>query len=137
MTYFIIIQNLHPFDQRRWLHGLMGPVFRNMRIFYGRDLLTPRPTAKLEGHLFSAICDCLLTIFTAALLIWRPSSAHGTYECCGREPFNMDRNLCILTVVCGRTCLSSHYDYFAENISGFIARNIQLILSEPCIVGLR
>jgi hypothetical protein len=32
--------------------------FRNKLIFYD-ELLTPRPTHKLEGHLLSAVRDCL------------------------------------------------------------------------------
>jgi hypothetical protein len=41
-------------------------------IFYGEELLAPRPTPKLEDHPLSAVRDCLFKIFAAALLIWRP-----------------------------------------------------------------
>ena len=44
-------------------------VFRNMVIFYGEELLAPRPTPKLEDHPLSAVRDC---IFAAALHIRRP-----------------------------------------------------------------
>jgi hypothetical protein len=42
-------------------------VFRNMVIFYGEELLAPRPTPKLEGHPLSAVRDC---IFAATLHIY-------------------------------------------------------------------
>jgi hypothetical protein len=44
-------------------------VFRNMVIFYGEELLAPRPTPKLEDHPLSAVRDC---IFAATLHIRRP-----------------------------------------------------------------
>jgi hypothetical protein len=44
-------------------------VFRNMVIFYGEELLAPRPTPKLEDHPLSALRVC---IFAATLHIWRP-----------------------------------------------------------------
>jgi hypothetical protein len=44
-------------------------VFRNMVIFYGEELLAPRPTPKLEDHPLSAVCDC---IFAGTLHIQRP-----------------------------------------------------------------
>jgi hypothetical protein len=47
--------------------------FRNRLIFYGDELLAPRPTSKLEDHPFSAVRDCLFNIFAATLHIWRPS----------------------------------------------------------------
>jgi hypothetical protein len=43
-------------------------VFRNMVIFYGEELLAPRPTPKLEDHPLSAVRDC---IFAATLHIWK------------------------------------------------------------------
>jgi hypothetical protein len=45
--------------------------FRNKIIFYGEELLAPRPTPKLEDHLLSAVHDCLFNIFAATLHIWR------------------------------------------------------------------
>jgi hypothetical protein len=45
--------------------------FRNIIIFYGEELLAPRPTPKLEGHHLSAVRDCLFNIFTASLQNWR------------------------------------------------------------------
>jgi hypothetical protein len=44
-------------------------VFRKMVIFYGEELLAPRPTPKLEDHSLSAVRDC---IFAATLHIHRP-----------------------------------------------------------------
>jgi hypothetical protein len=42
-------------------------LFRNMIRFYSEELLTPRPTPKLEDHPFSAVPDCLFNIFAATL----------------------------------------------------------------------
>jgi hypothetical protein len=39
--------------------------FRNRLIFYGEELLAPRPTPKLEDHPLSAVRDCLFNIFAA------------------------------------------------------------------------
>jgi hypothetical protein len=36
-------------------------------LFYGEELLAPRPTPKLEGHPLSAVRDCLFNIFAATL----------------------------------------------------------------------
>jgi hypothetical protein len=47
-------------------------VFRNMVIFYGEELLAPRPIPKLEGHPLSAVRDCLFNVFAATLHIRRP-----------------------------------------------------------------
>jgi hypothetical protein len=47
-------------------------VFRNVAIFYGEELLAPRPTPKLEDHPLSAVCDCLFNVFAATLHIRRP-----------------------------------------------------------------
>jgi len=62
-------------------------------IMYGRDLLATRPTTRLEGYFFSAVFDCLLTIFTSSFLIWRLSPAHGTRGRNRTEQSNVDRNL--------------------------------------------
>jgi hypothetical protein len=37
------------------------------KVFYGEELLAPRPTPKLEDH--PAVRDCLFNIFAATLLI--------------------------------------------------------------------
>jgi hypothetical protein len=42
--------------------------FRNKLMFYGEDLLPPRPTSKLGDQPLSAVNDCLLSIFAAAPL---------------------------------------------------------------------
>jgi hypothetical protein len=50
---------------------LPGPrllvIFRNKLIFYGEQLLAPRPTHKLEDHPLSAVRDCSFNIFSATL----------------------------------------------------------------------
>jgi hypothetical protein len=53
-------------------------VFRNKLIFYGEELLAPRPTPKLEGHPLSAVGDCLFNIFAATLQNWRKSPPSAT-----------------------------------------------------------
>jgi len=42
--------------------------------FYDEELLTPRPTPKLEDHLLSAVRDCLFNIFAPVLHIAGRSS---------------------------------------------------------------
>jgi hypothetical protein len=46
-------------------------MFRNMVIFYGEELLAPRPTPKMEDHPMSAVRDCLFNVFAATLHIQR------------------------------------------------------------------
>jgi len=43
----------------------------NIRV-YGKELLAPRPTPKVEDHNLSAVRDCLFNIFAATLPYWRP-----------------------------------------------------------------
>jgi hypothetical protein len=45
---------------------------RNIMLFYGEELLAPRPTPKLEDHPLSAVRDCLFNVFAATLHYWRP-----------------------------------------------------------------
>jgi hypothetical protein len=52
--------------------------FRNRLIFYGEELLSLRPTPKLEDHPLSAVRDCLFNIFAAALQNWRASPPSAT-----------------------------------------------------------
>jgi len=40
-----------------------------MAVFYGKELLAPRPTTKLEDHPLSAVRYCLFNIFAANLHI--------------------------------------------------------------------
>ena len=47
---------------------------RNIIRFCGEELLAPRPTTKLEDYPFSAVRNCLLNIFAAALHIGGRSS---------------------------------------------------------------
>jgi hypothetical protein len=67
-------------------------VFRNVVIFYGEELLAPRPTPKLEDHPLSAVRNCLFNVFAATLHIRRPF-LHPQPEdapCCGdRDPLIM------------------------------------------------
>jgi len=49
-------------------------LFHNMILFYGEELLAPRPTPKLEDYLLSGVRDCLFNIFLATFHIWGRSS---------------------------------------------------------------
>jgi hypothetical protein len=53
--------------------------FRSKLIFYGEELLAPRPTPKMEDHPLSAVRDWLFNIFGTALHIWRPSPPSVTW----------------------------------------------------------
>jgi len=44
-------------------------MIRNMVLFYGEELLTPRPNPKVKAHPLSAVRDYLFDIFAAALHI--------------------------------------------------------------------
>jgi hypothetical protein len=46
-------------------------MFRDV-IFYGEELLAPRPTPQMEDHPMSAVRDCLFNVFAATLHIWKP-----------------------------------------------------------------
>jgi hypothetical protein len=67
---------------------------RNITIFYGEELLAPRPTPKLEDHPLSAVRDCLFHVFAATPHNWRPF-LHPQPEdapCRGdRDPHNTGR----------------------------------------------
>jgi hypothetical protein len=52
--------------------------FRNKLIFYGEELLAPRPTPKLVDNPLSAVPECLFNIFAATLHIWKPSPPSAT-----------------------------------------------------------
>jgi hypothetical protein len=64
----------------------------NMVIFYGEELLAPRPTTKLEDHPLSDVRDCLFNVFAATLHIRRPF-LHPQPEdapCrCDKDPLNL------------------------------------------------
>ena len=49
-------------------------MFREYASCYGEKFSAPRPTAKLEDHLLSAVRDCLFNIFVATLHIGDRSS---------------------------------------------------------------
>jgi hypothetical protein len=53
---------------RSWICRL----FRNTIVFYGKELLAPRPNPKLEDHPLSAVRDCLFNVFATTLHNWRP-----------------------------------------------------------------
>jgi uncharacterized Zn-finger protein len=65
-------------------------------IFYGEELLAPRPTPKLEDHPLSAVRNCLFNTFAAALQSWRaspPSANLSTrYALVTMDPPNMNFN---------------------------------------------
>jgi len=58
-----------------------GWTFRNKIRFHGEELLAPPPTPKLQNHPLSAVRDCLLNIFAAALHIGGRSSIPNLRKC--------------------------------------------------------
>jgi hypothetical protein len=54
-------------------------IFVKSWLFYGKELLVPRSTPKLEDNRLSVDRDCLFNIFVATLHIWRPSSPSTTW----------------------------------------------------------
>jgi hypothetical protein len=53
LSFFKLYQRIIPGPRLCWM-------IRNLVIFYGEELLAPRPTPKLEDHPLSAVYDCLL-----------------------------------------------------------------------------
>jgi len=62
------------------VQGVLLDCFATWYVFYGEDLLAPRPTSKLEDHTLSAVRDCLFNIFTATYPI-------GGHDRCGKTPY--------------------------------------------------
>jgi hypothetical protein len=84
VQFFINKSHIHFLSLSSFIHGICpGPRllmnFRNKLIFYGEELLAPRPTPKLEYHSLSAVRDCLFNIFAATPHIWRPSPPSATW----------------------------------------------------------
>jgi hypothetical protein len=98
------IQRIGPGPRLCWL-------FRNIIIFYGEELLAPRPTPKLEDHPLSAVRDFLFNVFAATLHTWRPF-LHPQPEDApcrgGRDPLNMetDKHSTIITLDLYIICFS-------------------------------
>jgi hypothetical protein len=73
-------------------------MFRNIIVFYGEELLAPRPTPKLGDHPLSAVRDCLFNVLAATPHNWRPF-LHPQPEdapCRGdRDPFNTEKRASI------------------------------------------
>jgi hypothetical protein len=62
--------SIHFISLQTFIQGFCpGPMlrmnFRNKLIFYGEELLAPRPTPKLEDHPLSAVHGCLFRIFAS------------------------------------------------------------------------
>ena len=70
-------------------------MFRNKPSFYGEQLLTPRPTPKLEDHPLSAVRNSLFNIFTFTLHIGDRCSIHNL-----RAPCRGDRDSLITDFIC-------------------------------------
>jgi hypothetical protein len=74
----------YPEQQRIGPGPRLVRMFRNIILFYGEDLLSPRPTPKLEDHPLSALRDCLFNVFAATV---RPQPEDA--PCRGdRDPLN-------------------------------------------------
>jgi hypothetical protein len=65
-----------PYQRKLYQRISPGPrlcqKFRNVILFYGEELLAPRPISKLEDHPFSAVRYCLFNVFAATLHIRGP-----------------------------------------------------------------
>jgi hypothetical protein len=70
---------LRSFIQRIRPGPMLLVIFWNKLIFYGEDLLAPRPTPKLEDQSLSAVRDCFFNIFAASLHTWRASRPSATW----------------------------------------------------------
>jgi hypothetical protein len=60
-------------------------------LFFGEELLAPRPTPKLEDHPLSTARDCLFNIFAATLQNWMASLPSTTWG--APCPFDKGANL--------------------------------------------
>jgi hypothetical protein len=72
---FSFAQVIYPRNPRPLLN------VRNRLIFYGVEVLAPRPTPKLEDHLLPAVRDCSLNIFAGVLHNWWASPPSATWGC--------------------------------------------------------
>jgi hypothetical protein len=70
--------NITEFVDKEFIIIIIIVNFRNKIIFYGEELLAPRPTPKLEDHPLSLVRDCLFNTFAATLHIWRPFPPSAT-----------------------------------------------------------
>jgi hypothetical protein len=76
--------HIHFISLRSFVHRIHPSLrllenFFNKFIFYGEELLAPRPTSKLENHSLLAVHDCLFSIFAATLHSWRVSPPSATW----------------------------------------------------------
>jgi hypothetical protein len=74
-------------------------VFRKKLIFYGDELLAPRPTPQLEDHPLSGVHDCLFNIFAATLHTWRTSLPEGWGKLHNEELHSLCSSPSIITMV--------------------------------------
>jgi hypothetical protein len=59
-----ILTQLNPVHAKESVPGpRLCRLFRNIIIFYGEELLPPRPTPKLQDHPLSVVRDCLFKVF--------------------------------------------------------------------------
>jgi hypothetical protein len=113
-------------------------LFRNIIIFYGEELLAPRPKPKLVGHPLSAVRDCLFNVFAATFLNWRPF-LHPQPEdapCRGdRDPLNTVANILIhkkvpvFQIVCRLTHACN------KSLIWYIQREQESLITEKKAVG--
>jgi hypothetical protein len=106
-------------------------------MFYGEELLAPRPTPKLEGHPLSAVRDCLFNIFAATLHTWRVSPPSATW---GRDMLWWQgthltwKILLHLFIILGQCC-KLHWNLMSEYWDlqrGFSFLSLPTPAAEPC-----
>jgi hypothetical protein len=59
--------------------------FRNMLLFYGEELLVPRPVSKPDNHLLLAADEFLYSTFAAGFYICRPSLSERKDKPCSND----------------------------------------------------
>jgi hypothetical protein len=68
-----------PLSQRISPGSILSVPFDNMLLCYGKKLLAPWPTPKLEDHPLSDVREWLFNIFAATLCTYRPSSLSANW----------------------------------------------------------
>jgi hypothetical protein len=107
-------------------------VVRNVIIFYGEELLAPRPNLKLEIHPLSAVRDCLFNAFAATLRIRRPFFRQQPVD----APCRVDRDRLIMG--CGIAMIITYSE--CASVSFVIQHGMRLrrvILSSVASLAVR
>jgi hypothetical protein len=94
--------------------------FRNNFIFYGKELLAPRPTPKLDDHPLSAVCDCLFNIFACPPYLEAISSIRNLmtrHTVVTRDPPNMGAIIYFIQYISIYSATYYRSPFFSEHVS--------------------